>query len=85
MPATMTLCCREPLDARGACAGCGQSSKVWALITKADASWTEDDYLQLALYALDQAGASGSFQRRVNELACDEFAERDERDAGVRP
>ena len=74
---TISGCCREPLDARGTCSGCGQSAKVAALIASADTSWTEDDYLQLALAALDQAGVSVSLQRRVNELACDEIAERD--------
>jgi hypothetical protein len=35
-------------------------------------TFTERDFVALALAALDQAGASASLQRRVNELVADE-------------
>lgn len=59
------------------------SLKVQALIdghTSVDGTWTEHDFLALALAALDQAGASVSLQRRVNELVSDELADLDASD-----
>lgn len=56
--------------------------RVQALLdghTSIDGTWTEDDYLQLALAAIDQAGVSLQLQRRVNEWVDDELAERDAR------
>ncbi len=51
--------------------------KVQALLdghVSIDGTWTEQDFLALALAALDQAGASVKLQRRVNELVSDELA-----------
>lgn len=51
--------------------------KVDALITGtislSPGTFTERDFVELALAALDQAGVSVSLQRRVNELVADEM------------
>ncbi len=51
--------------------------KVDALLTGtislSPGTFTERDFLDLALAALDQAGVSASLQRRINELCADEI------------
>ncbi|MGE0206113.1 MAG: hypothetical protein AB7E70_19615 [Hyphomicrobiaceae bacterium] len=42
-------------------------------ISLSPGTFTERDFLDLALAALDQAGVSVSLQRRVNELVADEI------------
>lgn len=78
--ALRSACCHEAIDGLGACSGCGLSAKVQAAIDRTGATWTEDDFLDLAMAALARAGVSVTLQRRVNELVSDELAERDVRD-----
>jgi hypothetical protein len=63
------------LDAAGANAPGYANTKVDALLAGqiSICDFTERDYIDLALAALDQAGASISLQRRVNELVEDEL------------
>jgi hypothetical protein len=54
--------------------------KVTALIEghiSIDGTWTEADFLELAIAALDQAGVSAKLQQRVHQLALDEVGELD--------